>query len=71
MERKIEATYKTYKNDTMRNDIRRAKVALMKTTYISWKLWITTPYTDPAWMRLFIDTMLQKIQRIGKKSSLW
>ena len=53
----IEATYKDIQNDTMRNDIRRAKIAFDETTYILCEAVDNlTPYTDPAWMRL-IDTM--------------
>lgn len=50
---------KTYKNDTMRNDIRRAKVAFDENNIYFYVETVDnlTPYTDPAWMRLFIDTM--------------
>lgn len=47
-----------YKNDTFRNDITKAKIA-----YDSEKIYFyvetredLTPETDPAWMRLFLDT---------------
>ncbi len=48
----------TYKNDTMRNDIIRSKVAYDRSNVYFYVETVTalTAEADPAWMRLFIDT---------------
>ena len=48
-----------YENFTMRNDIRAAKVSFDNENLYFYVETVDnlTPHTDPAWMRLFIDTM--------------
>ncbi len=47
-----------YESDTMRNDIHTAKVAYDKENIYFYVKTVNniTPYTDPNWMRLYIDT---------------